>query len=173
MILLLVTLIKKKIRMELLSGNIQNKSSTEDWARLWDSARAGEAPGTVRSPCHLILKGQGEEQVSGAERELQQESHHHKIPAVGAEREQIPQPVSSCPPVAGPPTNQSHSEVRGQGSQGETVQPPEVSILEAQGRARRCREWMRGPGTGRSITRQEVFRLAVHMSTFKKKYLGW
>ena len=102
-------------------------------------------------------------------------SHFHvgEIPAVGAEREQIPQPVSSCPPVAGPPTNQSHSEVRGQGSQGEAVQPPEVSILEAQGRARRCREWMRGPGTGRSITRQEVFRLAVHMSTFKKKYLGW
>ena len=74
--------------MALLSGNIQNKSSTEDWARLWDSARAGEAPGTVRSPCHLILKGRGEEQVSGAERELQQESHHHKVPAVGAEREQ-------------------------------------------------------------------------------------
>ena len=91
--------------MALLSGNIQNKSSTEDWARLWDSARAGEAPGTVRSPCHLILKGRGEEQVSGAERELQQESHHHKVPAVGAEREQKDRQIDSVDKIKSFDTN--------------------------------------------------------------------
>lgn len=35
----------------------------------------------------------------------------------------MPQPLSSCPPVAGPPTNQAHPEVRGHGSRGEAMQP--------------------------------------------------